>query len=321
MKRRASSATDARRRLDRLRALRGDPALREHILNIFADEGDPEIVLRALEAFTDLVRPVDREVLLDLYAYFNENGPRRDPTGPVRVEILRALWHIRSSEDRDFAKNAARTREPGLNGNGEMIRAAGLALLGAIDPDGGAYEAARVLGTRDASQFSGEPSTTAVRLLASLGQSAMVLMYALDPPSGAPDLRAEAIRSLAGVPIEFLTDLLVGVGEIEDESILVALSDLAVEIPPSPEVRKLVADLLAAAPRGELYEFLASSLVASRRQDLIDVLIEGLASETSAKRLKAAHDALQLAPPTEGTRAAIAQLEERLARQTPPPRD
>ena len=318
MKRKASAANEARRRLDRLRALRGHEGLHDFVIEVLTDEGNPEIVLRALEALRDVVRPSDRLVLLDLYAYFDENGPKRDPSGPVRVEALRSLWHARSREDVEFAKRAARKFEPGLNGNGEMIRAAGLALLGAIDQDAGAFEAARVLGTRDASRFSGEPSTTAIRLLASLGQSAMVLMYALDPPAGAPDLRAEAIRSLGGVPIEFLTDFLVGVAEIEDETVLVALADLAIDLPPAPQVSELVSTLLTTAPRGELYEFLASSVVASRRQDLIDVLVAALPGEMSQKRLRAAHEALQLAPPTDGTVAAIKELESRLAKQASP---
>src|SRR5687768_16465436 len=99
------------------------------------------------------------------------------------------------------------------------------------------------------------------------------MMYALDPPDSSPELRGEAIRSLAEVPVEYLSDLLLEVGNTDNEGVLVGLADLAVAMPPSPEVSQLVAELLNSAPRGELYEFLVTSLVASRRQDLIDIVL------------------------------------------------
>lgn len=321
MKRGVSSAGEARRRLDRLRALRGsgDP-LREHVLSILEDEANPEIILRALEVFGDIVRPMDRLALREVYDYFDENGPKRDPTGPIRVEVLRVLWHLRSSEDLLFAKHAARTFEPGLNGNGEMIRAGGLALLGAIDPIAGCLEASRVLGTRDASEFSGEPSATAIRLLASHGENAALLMYALDPPPIPGELAAEAIRSLAGVPIEYLSDLLIEAGRTENEAIMVGLADLVGQLPPSEEVLAVTAELLGNAPRPEIYDFLVSSIVASRRQDLIGVFVASLPAEMSQKRLKIALDALRLAPRLPEVESAVSQVEARLAKQAPPPR-
>ncbi len=319
MKRAVSTGTDARRRVDRLRAVRGDAELlREHVLGILTDEGSPDILRLALEALGEHARLADRPVLRGVYEYFDAEGPKRDPGGAVRVEVLKVLWHLRSQQDLALASHAARTVEPGLNSNAEMVRAAGLALLGAIDPETASLAAAQVLGSRDANPFSGEPSITAIRLLASLNERPAILLYALNPPATPGELKAEALRSLAGVPIRYIADLIAESAESEDEAVLVGLADLLAQLPPGPEVSNASEKLLRNAPQPEVYEFLVSSIVASRRADLLAVLLETLPREMSQKRLRAALSALQLAPKTPEVEAALVELAARLARQAPP---
>lgn len=320
MKRTVSTGTDARRRVDRLRALRGSPAaLREHVLSILADEGSPDILRLALESLGELVQMSDRPELLSVFSYFSENGPKRDPVGTVRVEVLKALWHLRSRDDRELAAAAVRTFEPGFNSNGELIRAAGLAVMGAIDPETAALMAAQILGSGDANQFNGEPSLTAVRLLASLEERSALLLFALGPPSQ-PELAAEALRSLAGIPMEFLAGLIQSASKSEDETILVGLADLIVQLPPAPETLAAARGLLRDAPLPELYEFFVSSVVASRRQDLLALVLEALPSEMSAKRLQGARNALELAPRSPELEQAITDLDARLRKLEPPRR-
>lgn len=318
--RRASSPADARRKVDRLRALRGDPQrLREFAGEILADEASPELVKLALLSLGENVRPADGPLIRDVYAYFDANGPKRDPTGPVRVEALRALWHLRSRDDLELARQASRRVEPGMNSNGEVIRAAGLALLGVLDPDAAAYAASWVLASRDAAEFSGEPALTAVRLLANLGELRLLLAFAVDPGAGMNgEVRAEAIRSLGPVPMEYLGPLFESLAVDEDEAVAVGLADLVIQLEPTGEVLKLVRTLLHDAPQPELYEFLVTSLVASRKNEFVAVLLETLPTEMSQKRLRAARDALALALPTPEVRAAITSLEERLARRSSP---
>src|SRR5690606_36449030 len=88
-----------------------------------------------------------------------------------RAAVLQALWHLRDREDLPIAQASVRHREPSLNGNGEAIRAAGLALLGVLDMDAATYAAIRIIGANDVSPMSGEPGLTAVQLLANLGQT------------------------------------------------------------------------------------------------------------------------------------------------------
>ncbi|MEO8538974.1 MAG: hypothetical protein ABI577_04475 [bacterium] len=321
MKRPISTGSEARRRVDRLRALRGSPGpLREHCLAILADEGSPDVIRLALEAIGETIEMGDRPILLSLYDYFDAVGPKADPVGTVRVEVLKLLWHLRSHQDLNLALRASRTVEPGFNSNGELIRAAGIALLGAIDPATAALAAAKILGSGDANTFNGEPSLTAIRLLASLNERAALLMFALNPPAEPGELRAESIRSLANIPIEYIADLIASASASQDEAVLVGLADLVIQLPESPEATEAAKSLLRDAPHPEIYEFLVTSITASRRADLIGVLLETLPQEMSQKRLTAAMRALELAPRTSEVEAAIAELALRVAKQQPPRR-
>lgn len=325
MKRTVSPATEARRKVDRLRALRNSPeALHDFAMEVLADEGSPELVKLALESLGEQVRAVDGAALRGLYDDFDRDGAKKDPGGNVRVEVLRALWHLRSQDDLALAFRARSTFERTLQGNGEMIRAAGLALLGVLDPGRGAVEAVLVLGRDDAdllkasSAMTGEPALTAVRLLASLGESNAVLLYVLSGKAPNSDVTGEALRGLATLDAGVLEPILMDLARSDDDGLLVAVCDVLVEIPSSPSVETIVRTLLDSPARGEVYQFLVSSIVASRREDLIEVVIASLPREMSQKRLRAAVEALRLAPKTESLEKAIVEVEARLAKQAPP---
>src|SRR5690349_1714362 len=123
MPRKSSSGTEARRRVDRLRALRNSPAqLHDFAIEVLADEGNPEIAKVALQSLGESIQPADAPVLRSLYNHFDTDGPKRDPGGDVRVEVLRALWPLRSAADRELAMHARNTFERTLQSTGEMIR-------------------------------------------------------------------------------------------------------------------------------------------------------------------------------------------------------
>ena len=308
--------------------MRNDPAaLREHVREILADEGSPDILKLALESLGENIAPADGPLLRAVYEDFDAGGPKRDPGGDVRIEVLRALWHLRSSDDRALALRARNTSERTLQSNGEMIRAAGLALLGVLDPERAAIEAVLVLGRDDgdvaraASKMTGEPALTAVRLLANLGETRALLLYALsgDAPTG--DVIAEALRGLTSLGTEVLEPMLATLANSDDDALLMAACDVITELPPGQAVNRIAQQMLRSPSRGEVFAFMATSIVASRRDDLVSVLIAVLPEEMSQKRLRAAHDALELAPKTPVVEAALNELQRRLAKQAPPARD
>ncbi len=322
MKRRMSSASEARRKVDRLRALRNSPAqLHDFAMEVLADEGSPELVKLALESLSDQIRPGDGRALRAIYEDFDEDGVKRDPGGAVRVEVLKALWHLRSGEDAALAMRARNTFERTLQANGEMIRAAGLALLGVLDPPRAAIEAVLVLGRDDAdplrasSSLHGEPALTAVRHLANLGETTALLLYVLEGHAPVSEVTGEALRGLASLDPTVLEPILLALAKSEDDGLLVAVCDVLVELPPSSGNKALVETILDAPTRGEVYEFLVTSIVASRREDLVEMILDSLPREMSRKRLTSALEALRLAPKSPRVDQAIAELETRVTRQ------
>lgn len=300
--------------MDRFRALRNDPdAARALAREILAQEGNAELLLAALNALGEDLRFEDHDTLRDLYAWLEQDYRRRDPGAIVRVEVLRLLWHLCSRDDLDLAEAASARVEVSLNGRGETLRAAGLALLGVLDPDAAAHRAAAMLAAVDADPMSAEPALTAARLLGSLGQTVALVAHVLRPPRAEPaEVTAECLRGLAGQPIRHIQPVLDAYAGAEDDVVLLGLADLVVSLEAGEAVHAAVRGMLAGAATPEAYEFLVTAIVASRRVDLVAVLIETLSREVLLPRLQAARRALELAPRTTGVLDAIEALDVRL---------
>lgn len=314
VKRRAAQSSEVRRKLDRFRALRNDPELaRELASEILAEEANPELLVVALQALGERVRLEDHAPLRDLYTWLEEDFRRRDPGGMVRVEVLRVLWHLRSGDDLGFAETATARVERSLNGNGEVIRAAGLALLGVLDPEAAAYRAADMLARVDAHPMNGEPALTAARLLGSLGHAVALTTHVLRPPRSEPsEVTAECLRGLSGLPVRFVQPVLDAFASSDDEVVLLGLGDLVVSLEPGEPVLTAVRRMLSGAGNDEVYGFLVAAIVASRRADLIATVLETLPLEMLQSRLQLARDALELAPQTDEVREAMSVLDSRL---------
>jgi len=315
MARRFSTTAEVRRRMDRLHALRNDPpAVRDLAREILPGEANPDLILLALQALSDGASFSDREVLRDLYAWLEQDFSRRDTTGTLRVEVLRVLWHLRSREDLDIAEAAARRREPSMTESDRVIRAAGLALLGVLDPEAAAYRAATILALGDAAQMSGEPALTAARLLGLLGHSVALTAHLLNsPPGEPPEVTAECLRGLSGLPLPWVQPVLDLYVESSNSIVLLGLADLVVSLEPGKAINSAVRGMLANAPTPEVYGFLATAVVASRRSDLLAAMLESLPAEMLHARLRLAQEALQFAPQTPDVSTAMAALKSRLA--------
>ena len=315
MKRVVSPSSEVRRKLDRIRALRGDDArLREFALDILPGEGNPELLAAALRALSPGVRLEDHAALIDLYEHLDGDGKRRDVGGTVRVEVLNVLWRLRNADDRDLAWHAATTREQSLNGNGAMIRAAGIALLGVLDRPAANMVAAQMLATGDADKFTAQPALTAASLLAAQGEFVALALYAhASIHSGPPEVVAECLRALATAPASQLSHLLAQFAKSNDEVLLLGLCDFIVEHAPDPLVSELANRVFNLREHDEIYAYLATATVASRREDLLDAFLTALKTETNGARLKLAAQALELAAPSRAVSEARAALAKKLA--------
>jgi hypothetical protein len=305
MKRVIASSAEVRHALERIRSLRGDQAaLREFALEVLPGEGNPELLSVALRALAPAVRPEDHEVLRDLYDYFGADGKRQDPGGAVRIEILGALWHLRNAYDRGLAEQAASTVEVTAQGDGAMLRAAGLALLGMLDPEAANLRAVEILGQNDAEPMNGEPAATAARLLVANGETVALALYAhAFEESAPPEVMAECLRGMTAVPAERIEGLLRDVSMSRSDVVMLGFSDFLLGHQPEDLVSEFARRVFRSAGL-EVYGYFAAAVVASRRDDLMSVFLETLETETSQAKRKVARAALELAAPSAAVEVA-----------------
>lgn len=315
MPRKSATSAEVRRQLDRIRALRGDAQrLRELALEVLPGEGNPELLAAALRALGPNVRIEDHGLLRELYDDLDRDGKRRDPGGLVRIEVMNVLWHLRNAGDRELALNAAATFEGTLQGNGAMIRAAGLALLGVLDPPAASLRAAEMLGSADADRMNGEPAVTAARLLAANGESAALALYAhANWRSGPAEVVAECLRGLSPVPPSQLGELPGHLARSQDDVLLLGLCDYVIGHGGTDGTSEIAARVFRSSGHDEVYGYLAAAVVASRDDGLMAAFLDSLKLETEPLKRNIAAGALELAAPSpavDEARAALAKARE-----------
>ena len=146
-----------------------------YAVRLLDKERDVDVVLAALAVIAEREDPTLRPALLRKYAYCDANGMRRDPGGTVRI-ALRALRPIALPEDVALFERAVSTYEFLFGEATGDLRAAGLLALDEADAVLAGYHCVRLLDDPYTSIMSGEPASTAVRVLAS--QKQLLPLYA-----------------------------------------------------------------------------------------------------------------------------------------------
>lgn len=316
------SEAEVRRAVDRLRALRGKPEERaQFAAELVQTTSHPGLLQAALEALDG--RPVHgvKAALLERYQQLDEQGPKRDAGGMLRAGILRVLDGAFTHGDAPLMERAVRTFEPtpGDAAAPTLLRSAGLVALDSIDPESARYLAAMMLAAandpRQTSAMSGEPAATAVRVLASRGESLVLVTYLLAHArrtAPAPsEVLAECVRSLADVPGRYLEPVIDAVREWGDEVVELGLCDLVVAHEPERALTEWAGRFLRGGCSLELYRYLATAVVASRRRDLFEVLARAAEAEPERKRIEVLIEALALGVHEPGAGELIEKLKAR----------
>jgi hypothetical protein len=311
---------DARRKLDRLRALAADPPQQaEYAATLLGGDEILDVTVSALGVLAKQPRPAARPALLERYAWYDANGPRRDPGGSMRAAILRALRDIAQAPDAPLLIRATRTYEPGPQDATApaAVRAAGLIALFNVDQRAAVYRAVELLADRErTSPFSGEPALTAIRILGAAEEFGALLLYALsNRRMGAEELLGECLKALGGVPPEAAGDLADAFVHDQRELVLLGLSDLLIEHQGGLLLPQFT-ELLRIAP-GDVLRYLVTATVASGRGELLGALSLAADAETAMSRLALYEEGLALAREPAGL-AALARVRERLAASRPP---
>ncbi|MGE5595781.1 MAG: hypothetical protein ACM3S1_07060, partial [Hyphomicrobiales bacterium] len=175
------------------------------------------------------------------------------------------------------------------------LRAAALVAILDVDPGVAAYHAAAHLG--DADRMSGEPAVTATRVLAAAGNEVALVQCILagkrpELSGGEPEVLAECLRQLREVPAGVLQSVVDGAMSDGREVVRLGLCDLFVHHRPEPLLLEAAKRFLRETRDLELYHYLAASIVAERREDLLDVLSATAAEESDPAKLRVLEEAL-----------------------------
>jgi hypothetical protein len=264
-----------------------------------------ERVHRLLEPALDLLvdrpvaaaRPALRERFLDL----TENGIRYDQDCSLRVRLVKALRAIGSPDDVDLAECGVRTiqlQPPARIDVAQALRGQSLLWQSEHALERAQYLAVELLQDPHQSTFSGEPTVTAIQLLAASGQILPIWSLARRPGTQ-PDVLAQAFASLRNAPADLQLDALrthladsVVRGESGEGVALVAAE--AIVLNHLADGYDAVADLLGDTPNLNLLTYLVRTITRTGDEAMRDRLKALAAIERDPRRAAIFADALGL---------------------------
>ena len=276
---------------------------------------DPEVATATAQVLIDYPQPRERTALLARIRELRA-GKKHDRGGALRAALLAALGPVASQDDVELLETITQEAEKSFQGSGDGLRAAALVALHQVDSDRAAYHAVDLLWEygkrRPEGKAGSEPALSAVRVLGATGQPLAVyaaLVSGLEFPT---DVTAECLRALEGAPpwvVERLFGMFTGG---RDEFLLLGAVDLIIAHPGSPSLHALFSEFLQLAPP-DVFRYAATASVASRRHDLIGLLIAAAEQETRHRRLSVYADAFGLARADERVPPTLVSIRDRLS--------
>jgi hypothetical protein len=260
-------------KLDRLRALEGAAQV-DYALQLARSEKHAEIIEAAIDVLIEARHPDVRPLLLAAYDACESGTGRGDPGCHLRTGLLRRLRPLARQEDRALLEHALLTYAflpPGRVEVGANLRSQALVVLNDRDETLAGYHAAHLLNDtlEHTSEMSGEPAVTAAQVLASQGQTLPLYAYVLGAEPARPEVIGECLRNLTALPVSLVSLLVQRYGDSRDEIILLGLYDLLLARPAEEPFGQVILEFLATTRLSNLYRYLVSTIVASRRNDLI----------------------------------------------------
>ncbi len=312
----AAPAEPARRVLDRLRALAADPARQaDYAAEALLRTADAEVANAAANILAEYPRPSARPEIIGRIQELRA-ARRRDPGGALRAALIRALEPIARHDDTELLAEIIATAEGSLQGPADGPRAAALLALHRLDPVRAAYHAVDLLWEyakrASAGKMGSEPAASAIRVLAASGQTLAVYSALASGMEVPTDVVGECIRALEGAPPLVAERLFAQFTGGRDEFLLLGAVDLAIAHPGSPALHALLAEFLETAPP-DVFRYAVSAIVASRRTDLLGLILTAAEAETKPRRLTVYRDALALARGDERVPSVLASVRSRLA--------
>jgi len=251
-------------------------------------------VRTAIRIVGDARDPDCRPALHEKFAWCEVKPVERDSGAYLREAIVKALQPIISPEDLPLLQRGLVTyQKDGMYEVCAGLRAASLIALNDVDPELASLYAARFLTDPDNS-FSGEPATTAIRVLAAQQNLAPIFGLVSWGTSDGETI-GEGLRQLTDLPASLLPLLIDRYRESENEHVVLGLWDLLLGHPTRDQ---WVAELLRffrTTTLMDLYGIMAIQVVASRSGPMIEAMRELRATEFDRLRQQLLDQALELA--------------------------
>lgn len=294
-----STHAEATGQIAALKALAGDQAAqRVKATELVETSRHLEIVRAALAVLQREEDPELRPLLHRKYDWCDGAPERNDSGGIIRAAIVRALQPIIHLDDEPLLHRALRSYQMlGLYELCAELRTAGLLALNDLDPDLAALYAARFL-TDPRNSNSGEPALSAIRLLAAQQNLGPVLSVAswdtvASFSGGNGEIIGEALRNLTGLPVSMMPLLIERHRHSEDEQVLLGLYDLLLAHPARATWHDEIVDFLRTTPLLDLYGLVATQIVVTRDETLIQALRDLAATEREPRRAELLAHALE----------------------------
>lgn len=240
-----------------------------------------------------LAEAEDPRVLGSLVARFAEAEKGGDTGAMLRTAIMRTLRRHARGENVPLLERALKTYEhlPPLGTEvAESLRAAALITMNEVDQALASFHAVRLL--FEPAALSGEPALTAVKVLASQEQQLPLYQYvSTADPAMTPEINGECLRSLVGAPLPVLHELAARSRECQDEIVLLGLFDLLLTC---TDFNEYILSFLAETRLDAMFQWLVTTVVATRREDLLPGLQGMRDSEQDRTRRNVLRDALGL---------------------------
>jgi hypothetical protein len=122
--------------------------------------------------------------------------------------------------------------------------------------------------------MSGEPALTAVRVLAAQDQLTVLYGWLASAGPNAPEPVAEALRAMSVAPTSIVLDLVDRMRSSRDEVVLLGLFDLLLAFPEAERFEGFVLEFLRDTGLKDLFGAVAATIIAGRRERLIQGLRE-----------------------------------------------
>ena len=265
------------RKLEQLRTLADRPREQARFaLEIVAKERDLGLINAATAILASIADASTRPGLHRVYTDLAADPTKLDPGCHTRVALLRALRPILTPEDSELLGAVCATYEELPTGGGmeevaHGLRGLALVMLAETDETLAAFHAARLLVDPRTHPMSGEPASTAARVLTAQGHLLPLYGYALGG-GHLPEVIAESLRGLVDLPPSLVPDLIAAHLASEDETVLLGLFDLLLSEPHQSVGVRIALEFVRSTSQLDMVRYLAATLVAGRDESVMQRL-------------------------------------------------